>query len=210
MLNAKKGLSSRQLSRDLKVNKDTAWRISMKIHEAMNEAEQRQLLTGIVEADETDIGGKPRKGHLGDKAKRGRGTKQTPVVGLIEQNGIVKFRVVTEFDYIARCIKKLVRKSVDTERADFFTDEDGGYAHIHKMMSHEVVVHSSWYVRDNVHTNNIESFWAIVGRGIIGQFHKVSLHYLPNLINKFCYRFNNRHNGDLFDLTLSRGLGVLA
>ena len=61
VLNAKKGIAARQLGRDLKVNKDTAWRIGMKVREAMSQHEQRQLLTGIVEADETYIGGKPRK-----------------------------------------------------------------------------------------------------------------------------------------------------
>ena len=64
MLNAKKGLSALQLSRDIKVNKNTAWRITMKIRKAMSQAEQRNLLTGIVEMDETYIGGKPRKGAV--------------------------------------------------------------------------------------------------------------------------------------------------
>ena len=85
VLNAKKGLSSRQLSRDLHVNKDTAWRMGMKIREAMREQGQRELLTGLVEMDEAYIGGKPRKGDPGDKPKRGRGTKKTPVVGMIER-----------------------------------------------------------------------------------------------------------------------------
>ena len=66
MLNAKKGLSALQLSRDLDVNKNTAWRISMQIRKAMTQAEQRGLLTGIVEMDETYVGGKPRKGTKGD------------------------------------------------------------------------------------------------------------------------------------------------
>ena len=84
ILNAKKGISSRQLSRDLQVNKDTAWRISMKIRDAMIQREQRELLTGIVEADETYIGGKPREGNGSNgNNKRGRGTKKTPVVGLV-------------------------------------------------------------------------------------------------------------------------------
>lgn len=63
ILNAKKNISVRQLSRDLQVNKDTAWRISMKIRDAMIQREQRELLTGIVEADETYIGGKPCKSN---------------------------------------------------------------------------------------------------------------------------------------------------
>ena len=62
VVNAKKGLSARQLGRDINVNKDTAWRMTMKIRDAMSQVEQRNLLSGIVEADETYIGGKPRKG----------------------------------------------------------------------------------------------------------------------------------------------------
>jgi transposase-like protein len=130
------------------------------------------------------------------------------VVGLIERDGIVKCQVVSKFDLTAKRLTKLVREKVDTDRATLFTDEYGGYAHIHRMMPHEIVVHSQWYVRGSVHTNNIESFWAIVKRGIIGQFHKVSLQYLPRYINEFCYRFNHRNNDDLFDLTIQRGLGV--
>jgi len=86
MLNAKKGLSALQLSRDLDVNKNTAWRITMQIRKAMTQAKQRSLLTGIVEMDEAYIGGKPRKGsyHEGDKpGKRGRGTNKAPVIGAV-------------------------------------------------------------------------------------------------------------------------------
>ena len=86
VLNAKKGISALQLSRDLEVNKNTAWRITMQIRKAMNQAEQRSLLTGVVEMDETYVGGKPRKGTKGDgqdgKHKPGRGTKKAPVVEL--------------------------------------------------------------------------------------------------------------------------------
>lgn len=91
ILNAKKGLSGRQLSRDLQVNKDTAWRIAMKIREAMSQYQQRELLTGIVEIDEAYIGGKLRKGNPDDKHhKRGRGTDKAPVFGMVERNGNVK------------------------------------------------------------------------------------------------------------------------
>ena len=65
MLNAKKGLSALQLSRDLKVNKNTAWRITMQVRKAMAQSEHRNLLTGIVEMDETYVGGKPRRGNQG-------------------------------------------------------------------------------------------------------------------------------------------------
>ena len=77
ILNAKKGIAVRQLGRDLNVNKDTAWRMEMKIRQAMTQYEQRKLLTGIVDADETYIGGKPRKDNVTKSGgnKRGRGTK---------------------------------------------------------------------------------------------------------------------------------------
>lgn len=92
ILNARKGISARQLSRDLKVNKNTAWRMEMKIREAMSEHKQRNLLTGIVEMDETYIGGKPRRSD-GIKRKRGRGTPKAPIVGMAERKGKVKVKV---------------------------------------------------------------------------------------------------------------------
>src|SRR5580704_6190278 len=92
VLNAKKGLSARQLARDLQVNKNTGWRMGMQIRKAMGEGEQRELLKGLVETDETYIGGKPRKGGGGGGTplKRGRGTTKIPVVGMLERGGRVK------------------------------------------------------------------------------------------------------------------------
>src|SRR5258708_21257819 len=90
ILNAKKGLSARQLARDLEVNKNTAWFMGMRIRNAM--FEQGELLKGIVEMDETYIGGKPRKGNgparSGKKnLPRGRGTDKPPVIGIVERGG---------------------------------------------------------------------------------------------------------------------------
>lgn len=81
ILNAKKGLSAMQLSRDIEVNKNTAWRIAMQIRRAMWQQVGRDLLTGIIEMDETYIGGKPRKGGGGGGvSKRGHGTDKTPII----------------------------------------------------------------------------------------------------------------------------------
>jgi transposase-like protein len=109
ILNAKKGLSSLQLSRDLQVNKNTAWRIGMQVRKAMGEGEQRELLTGVVEVDETYIGGKPRKGNSGsseqdggNKSTRGRGTKKKPVVGMLDRGGNVRAKVVKKSDLTAK------------------------------------------------------------------------------------------------------------
>lgn len=209
-LNAKKGLSARQLARDIAVNKDTAWRIAMKIREAMAERDQRNLLTGIVEADEIFVGGKPRKEHPHDKHPRGRGTKKVPVVGMIERGGKVKAEVVAKKDLSSKRLSTLVRRHVDIENAVLFTDESSSYFGIKHFMEHRTVNHKVWYVaKDGTHTNSIESFWAILKRGLIGQYHKVSLRHLPKYIDEFSYRFNNRKNDDLFNMTVARAVGAI-
>lgn len=207
ILNAKKGISARQLSRDLQINKDTAWRISMKIRDAMTQREQRELLTGIVEADETYIGGKPRKGNGSNgNNKRGRGTKKTPVVGLIERNGRVKAKVFKNKPLTSKNLKALVRENVDINNATLFTDQYKGYLGIKHMMPHKTVDHTIWYVNGEVHTNTVESFWALLKRGIIGQYHKVSIKHLPKYIDEFSYRWNHRKDDNLFSLTIQRAV----
>ena len=206
ILNAKKGIAARQLSRDLHVNKDTAWRISMKIREAMMEREQRELLTGLVEMDETYVGGKPRKG-IGPH-KRGRGTKKTPVVGMVERKGRIKAEVIKNRKLDGKTLKALVRKNVDVGTATLITDEYKGYIGIKNLMPHEVIDHTKWYVDGNIHTNTVESFWALLKRGIVGQYHKVSIKHLAKYIDEFSYKWNHRKNEDIFELTLSKGLGV--
>lgn len=209
VLNAKKGLSARQLARDLRVNKDTAWRMGMKIRDAMEEPAQKELLTGLVEMDEAYIGGKPRKSGPDDKSPRGRGTKKIPVVGMIERGGKVRAKVMKKEGLSAKKLTSLVRRNVDISNTTLITDEYKGYLGIKHIMPHKTINHSVWYVDGDVHTNNIESFWAILKRGIVGQYHKVSLRYLPKYIDEFSYRFNNRRHDDLFGLTINRAVGVM-
>ena len=206
ILNAKKGRAARQLGRDLHVNKDTAWRMDMKIREAMLEREQRTLLTGLVEMDETYVGGKSRKGT--GRHKRGRGTKKTPVVGMAERKGSIKAEVIKNRKLDHKRLKSLVRRNVDAETATLITDEYKGYIGIEKILPHQTIDHTLWYVNGNIHTNTVESFWALLKRGIIGQYHKVSMSYLSHYIDEFCYRWNNRNNDDIFGLTIKKGLGV--
>jgi transposase-like protein len=209
VLNAKKGLSARQLGRDLQVNKDTAWRMGMKIRQAMTQQTDRELLTGIVEMDETYIGGKPRKGAPDSgNNKRGRGTKKIPVVGMVEREGKIVAKAMKKRKLDSKTLSALVRENIDTKKATLITDEYGGYVGIKHFMAHEVVNHCVWYVSGDNHTNTIESFWALLKRGIVGQYHKVSLRYLPKYIDEFCFRYNYRKEGDLFNLTLQRALGV--
>ena len=208
ILNAKKGISSRQLARDLDVHKDTAWRIAMKIREAMRDSWQRELLSGVVEMDETYIGGKPRKGVDDGIQRRGRGTKKTPVVGLISRDGKVKAKAIRKEQINSKTLLSLVRKSVDIQNTTLITDQARYYCRASLFIKHKSVNHAVTYCVGDVHTNNIESFWAVLKRGIIGQFHKVSLRYLNRYIDEFVYRFNNRKVASIFDLTIQRGLGV--
>ena len=214
MLNAKKGLSALQLSRDLEVNKNTAWRINMQLRKAMKQSEQRDLLTGIVEMDETYIGGKPRKGSSGDGPDgshlRGRGTKKSPVVGAAERGGRVTAKVTKKGQLNGRNLRAFVRDRVDTRNASLITDEYPGYIGMNKVLPHAVINHSRWYVDGALHTNTIEGFWALLKRGMFGQFHSVSGRHLQKYVDEFCYRYNLRDAApwEAFDTTIDRGLRV--
>ncbi len=215
MLNAKKGLSALQLSRDISVNKNTAWRITMQIRKAMTQGEQRDMLTGIVEMDETYVGGKPRKGTKGDgpdgKHKTGRGTKKAPVVGAVERGGNVTAKAVHKGKMKGKHMRAFVRDRVDTSKASLITDEYKAYLGMSKLLPHSVIKHDDWYVNGDIHTNTIEGFWALLKRGMFGQFHSVSRRHLQKYVDEFCYRYNLRKADPLaaFDLTINRGLGVV-
>ncbi|MGH6846924.1 MAG: IS1595 family transposase [Methylocella sp.] len=218
VLNAKKGLSARQLARDLDVNKNTGWRMGMQIRKAMAEREQRELLSGVVQMDETYIGGKPRKSNTGssgqdggNKSRRGRGTTKIPVVGMLERSGRVRTKIVKKDDLTAKKLAALVRQHVDVENAILHTDEYKGYAHIKKFMEHRVVNHAREYVaKDGTHINALEGFWALVKRGIVGQYHHVTVRYLSRYLDEFGYRFDRREmEADrLFGTTIARAVGA--
>ena len=209
ILNAKKSLSALQLSRDLKVNKNTAWRMAMQIRKAITQREQRNLLTGIVEMDETYIGGKPRKGGNGP-APRGRGTNKAPVVGAVERGGRVTAKSVSKGSLKAKNMRSFVRQYIDASDSLLVTDEYKGYMGISKLIPHAVINHQKSYADGIIHTNTIEGFWALLKRGMFGQFHSVSRRHLQRYIDEFCYRYNLRDEDSdtAFSLTTNRCLGV--
>lgn len=206
MLNAKKGISSRQLARDLELPVKTAWSLAHRIRKAMKD--DGKLLAGVVEMDETYVGGSPRKANERDDddkgAPRGRGTSKTPVVGMVERKGRVKAKKATKLAF--EDLAALVRGGVDLERSLLITDEYRGYNRMGGMLPHARINHGQRYASGEVHTNSIESFWAIVKRGIVGQFHKVSPKYLDAYLDEFAYRYNGRKvaGGELFGATVAR------
>lgn len=99
----------------------------------------------------------------------------------------------------AKDLKELVRANIDTANTTLITDEYRGYMTMRRIISHLQINHSYEFANGTIHTNTIESFWAILKRGIVGQFHKVSKEYLNNYIDEFCWRFNERENVNSFD-----------
>jgi len=215
MQNAKKGLSACQAARDIEANRPTVWSMMHRIRKAMSD--DGSLLSGIIEMDETYVGGKPRKENKKDDddenntgSPRGRGTKKTPVVGMVERGGNVKAKATSKFELKFTDFLKLIRKNVNLAESLLVTDEYTGYNKMKDIVAHETINHSYEYARGDIHTNTIESFWAILKRGIMGQFHWVSKKYLNNYIDEFCYRYNNREldSNAAFGMTINRMLGI--
>lgn len=213
MLNAKKGLSACQAARDIEVRRATVWSMMHRIRKAMTD--DGKLLAGIIEMDETYVGGKPRKGNDrdddedgGNTSKRGRGTDKTPVVGMVQRKGSVKAQSVSKSDLCSTALQSLVRKGIDLAMATLITDEYRGYSGMEKVLPHFTINHSKAYVDGVIHTNTIESFWALLKRGIVGQYHKVSAKYLDKYLDEFSFRYNGRYDDAnvLFGVTLGRML----
>lgn len=198
MLNAKKSLSSHQLARDCELNPPTAWSMQHRIRAAMTENDK--MLEGILEMDETFVGGKPRRKNK--KAnhkpnKRGRGTKKTPVIGAIERGGSVVAKVAE--DLTGKGIVKFLKKHVNIPESLLVTDEYPGYRAVDALMAHEVINHSEQYAVGDIHSNTIESFWALVKRAWYGSHHHYSKKYMPLFIAEAAWKYNERENPNAFE-----------
>jgi hypothetical protein len=109
----------------------------------------------------------------------------------------------------AQNLKEMVKKHVDSEDAVLVTDEYRGYSKISRIIEHVKIDHNRLYSYKGVNTNTIESFWAIIKRGIIGQYHQVSLKYLPNYIAEFVFKYNNRKEDDMFETLVQKSIKPL-
>src|SRR6266403_3481405 len=200
---AKKGLSALQMQRHLGVNYRTAWHLCHRIREAMQEGGlltgEVTLLTGVVETDETYVGGKvKRKGRPYVKKE-----KKDVVVGMIERGGKVRFIPVK--DNKMEIIEPVIRKHISPD-AMLQTDESAIYTIVgkrHFSGRHRMINHTRSYGIGDNHTNTIENAFSLLKRGIYGSFHHVSKKHLGRYYEAFSFRFNRRDSQkQLFDATL--------
>jgi transposase-like protein len=200
MVSSKKGVSALQLQRNLGLGSyRTAWHLAHRIREAMKKNPLAAMLNGVVEVDETYVGGKPRKGD-GQERKRGRGTTKQPVLVLVERNGGARVKPIE--NTTSKTLKNEIAVHVAKE-AVIMTDELHSYFGLGKLFAgHETVTHGAGeYSRKtldglNVHTNTAESFFALLKRGHYGTFHQLSKKHLHCYCNEFGFRWDYRHVTD--------------
>jgi len=191
---SRKGMSSNQLKRMLKVTYKTAWYLTHRIRAAMLEVAPEPL-GGTVEIDETYVGGKARRW-------RPYSDKQV-VIGIRQRNG--DLRMIRARDARSKTVREIINANVGAHVEVILTDESAIYPFaLDKMQKslHRTINHSREYAHGDVHTNTVESAFSLLKRGIVGTWHKVSAKHLPAYLDEMCFRFNNRKNRFLFRDTL--------
>jgi transposase-like protein len=197
MTQSKKGISALQIHRQIgSGDYRTAWYMCHRIRAAMKDGGFGKLM-GEVEVDETFIGGKDKNRHWDKKRHVSGGSQKMAVIGAIARKGNVVCKMIEVCDRTT--MSGFVKETVGQGVSLVATDEATGYQKLGRTYPHRIVNHSKGeYVRGNIHTNNIEAFWSLLKRGVVGTFHQVSKEYLPLYLAEFSYRHNNRENADIF------------
>jgi transposase-like protein/ribosomal protein L37AE/L43A len=202
MLTSKKGISALQIQRMMGFGSyGTAHSMCHKIRAALIEPETK--LGGIVEVDETFVGGKAKNRHWDKRDGKPGPTASGKVIvaGAVKRKGNVIARVIQNVK--SSTLQSFVHEAVSEKVSLLCTDQWVGYKGLDKNYPHATVDHAKHqYVVGAVHTQTIEGFWSIFKRGIVGSFHKVSAKYMPLYVAEFQFRYNNRFNPDIFSAAI--------
>ena len=197
---SKKGISAKQLQRTLGVSYKTAWYLGHRVRSAMEDGSPVPL-QGIVEIDETWIGGR----------RRGSGTKwrshKSMIMGAVERGGELRLEVRKgPQPESKKSYRGFVKDKVDDKAEFIFTDSDYSWGDMTDWdTTHRKVDHGrEEWVRGIVHTNTIEGVWSLFKRSVVGTYHQLSAKHLPAYLDEMAFRFNNRDNAYLFRDTLLR------
>lgn len=195
ILESKKAISANQLKRTIDVSYKTAWYLCHRIRAAMKD-EGMELLKGIVEVDETWIGGK--KEGVGSGNREGK----VMAIGAIQREGKIRLQVIRSND--RKTLHRFIEENTDPTTEAIYTDEWPAYRGIaDEDTRHETVNHSiKEWTNGDVHTNSIENIWSLLKRSIMGSYHKISEKHLEAYLDELEWRYNNRKNPYLFRDTL--------
>lgn len=200
---SRKGFSANEMCRILGGSYKTAWYLCHRIRRAMRQVEH-PMLDGIVEMDETYVGGSGRGKGI---EKRGRGTDKEIVIGIRQRGGALRFFHAQDVKSgtLAKYISENISQDVDVIMTDDFNVYRSAMRKANVSAPHEQINHSAKeYVRlgTDIHTNTIESAFSLLKRGIIGTWHKISAKHLQAYLDEMCFRFDRRKRSDLFIDTL--------
>jgi transposase-like protein/IS1 family transposase len=200
------GVAAKELERQLNICYKTALRMAHQIKILMANV-KTELLSGVLEADETFIGGLSKNRHADKRIpnSQGRSTKdKTPVLGILKRGGNIVAKVIADTQKAS--IQPIIRESVVKDASVLITDEWWGYRGMDKDMPHVIINHNQEeYVRGAFHTNTIEGFWSQLKRTIKGTHIHVSPKHLQKYVDEVSFRYMNRDNQDtMFETVLSR------
>jgi transposase-like protein len=219
-----KGISSVQLSKDLRITQKTAWFVAHRIRSAMSNFRTSEKFDSTVEVDETYVGGKEKNKHKNKKTKGTQGRSlatKTAVIGILQRsekdidgNKISKANVITyKIDDVgSKSLELEVLKNVKPG-TQVMSDEWGGYKDLNCHYKHEFIQHNkNEYVKGNIHTNTLEGFWSLFKRMYIGIYHMMSEQHINRYLNALAFRYNHMSdkNSDRFNLVIANCKGRLS